>query len=105
MWAKCDAAFVSLDVRHIVVFESHTKTIELVHCCFDVVHCEIQNRERGRGMVWLGVQEHCAVGGMKLKPFGGFFDVESQRLTVKLFCFYQIVYRKTRERLRLLEHV
>src|SRR6185503_14123040 len=103
MWTTSDAAFVSLDVRQIVVFESHTHSVELVHCCFDVVHMKIQDGERGRGMVWLGIQEHCVVGRMQLKPFWCFFNVKSKHLTVKLFCLLQIVHRKTRERLRFLE--
>src|SRR5689334_13620455 len=55
VWTTSDAAFISLDVGHIVVFESHTHAGELVHCCFDIVHTKIQDGERGRGMVRFGI--------------------------------------------------
>src|ERR1051326_7743774 len=85
MWTTSNAAFVSLDIRQIVVFEHHAHAGEFVHCRINVVHMKIQDGERGRGVVWFGIQENGVVRGMKLESFRRFGTIQSEYLTVEVF--------------------
>src|SRR6266851_8355598 len=98
-------AFLILLWTIVVALKPRATACEVIHRRIDVIDHEIQDGERRRLVIPLGIHKHCAAARqLKSRPHAVIFDFQSQRLCIEFPRGWQIGHRKAAERCLRLKH-
>src|SRR6266567_1511067 len=103
--AAGDALVVGLDARLVIDLEAHAALLQARHGGLDVLDRDVEDGERRRGVIGLGIDERLAAAReLQLQTLGFFRDLQAQGLAVEFLCLPDVAHREATEYLRILEH-
>src|SRR6266851_1317848 len=98
-------AFLILLWTSVIALELRPSTGEIVHRRIDVIDHEIQDGERRRLVIPLGIHKHCAAARqVKSRPHAVIFDFQSQGLRIEFPDAWQVRHGKAAECCLRLKH-
>src|SRR5215217_6623972 len=101
--AAVDAPVIGLEV--LIALDRHAAGGQLLNGLVDVVHREVEDGERRRRVVGLGIdQDALVVGEVEHEGAALLGHLQAQRLAVELPCCGKIIYGEAPEGLRCAEH-